>query len=209
LQTPTRRTTFHCYVSVTIRRCRSGQKNSSRSPRARTHCSAPFEDKAGPGGLLPGEIPASLMYAIYVLRAHRPLSRRLLRRFPLVVLQQASQSFSTPHCSHVPSCFRPRRKQDPIVSALVVALRVVQLNNATPIISNREKSVIPGILGAAVLWQFIKRSPRMAGLCLGAGSTKTRKRDIWRSRNGCSIQSSAAACNWRRCPRLVVKHCRI
>ena len=46
------------------------------------HCSAPFEDKAGPGGPLPGEIPGILNicdgYAIYVLRAHRPLSRRLL-----------------------------------------------------------------------------------------------------------------------------------
>jgi hypothetical protein len=102
-----------------------------------------------------------------------------------------------------PTCWRVLREPE------MRPVLMVQLNNATPIISNREKSVIPGILGAAVLWQFIKRSPRMAGLCLGAGSTKTRKRDIWRSRNGCSIQSSAAACNWRRCPRLVVKHCRI
>ena len=37
--------------------------------------------------------PASLIYAIYVLPAHRPLSRRLLCRFPLVILQQAAQSF--------------------------------------------------------------------------------------------------------------------
>src|SRR5216683_3919624 len=53
------------------------------------------------------------------------LSRRLLCCFPLVVLQQAPQSFSTPHCSHVPSCLRARRKQDPIVFALMVALLVV------------------------------------------------------------------------------------
>ncbi len=35
-------------------------------------------------------------------------SRRLLCRFPLVILQQAAQSFSTPHCSRVPSCLRLR-----------------------------------------------------------------------------------------------------
>src|SRR5260370_8243821 len=56
---------------------------------------------------------------------HRALSRRLLCRFPLVVLQHAAQSFSTPDCSHLPPCLRPRRKQDPIVFALMVALLVV------------------------------------------------------------------------------------
>src|SRR5205807_4719616 len=45
-------------------------------------------------------LPISLIYA---LRAHRPLSRRL----PLVILQQAAQSFSTPHCSHLPCYFLP------------------------------------------------------------------------------------------------------
>src|SRR5258707_14731540 len=60
-----------------------------------------------------------------MLGAHHPLSRRLLCRFTLVVLQQAPQSFSTPHCSHVPPCLRPRRKQDPIAFALMVALLVV------------------------------------------------------------------------------------
>src|SRR6266705_4071065 len=49
----------------------------------------------------------------------------LLCRFPLVILQQAAQSFSTPHCSRVPSCLRLRRKQDPISFALMVALLVV------------------------------------------------------------------------------------
>ena len=51
------------------------------------HCSAPFEDKAGPGGLFGNRrFPASFIYAIDVLRAHRPLSRRLLCRFLLVIL---------------------------------------------------------------------------------------------------------------------------
>jgi len=57
--------------------------------------------------------------------AHGPLCRRLLCRFPLVVVQQTPQSFSTLHRSHVPSCLRPRRKQDPIVVALMFALLVV------------------------------------------------------------------------------------
>src|SRR6266404_6091416 len=35
------------------------------------------------------------------------------------------QSFSTPHCSHVPPCLRPRREQDPIVFVLMGALLVV------------------------------------------------------------------------------------
>jgi len=47
-----------------------------------------------------------------------------LCHFPLVVLQQTSQSISTPHCFIVSSCFRPRRKQDPVVFALVIALLV-------------------------------------------------------------------------------------
>ena len=101
-----------------LSRSRIGQETRPGRPRARTHCSV--EDKAGPEGLLSGEIPGILIYAIYVLRAHRSLSRRLLCCFPLVVLQQAPQSFSTPHCSHVPSCLRPRRKQDPIAFALMV-----------------------------------------------------------------------------------------
>src|SRR6266705_84042 len=66
-----------------------------------------------------GRFPASL---IYVIVSPSPAVRRLLCRFPLVVFQQPAQSFSTPHCSHVPSCLRLRRKQDPIVLALMVAL---------------------------------------------------------------------------------------
>src|SRR5580704_12719751 len=84
--------------------------------------------------------PVSLIYALIVSPA--PAVTSTLCRFPLVVLQQTSQSFSTPHGSFVASCFRPRRKQDPVVFALVIALLVVQLDNATPIILNREKSFI-------------------------------------------------------------------
>jgi hypothetical protein len=63
------------------------------------------------------------IYALIVSPA--PAVTSTLCHFPLVVLQQTSQSFSAPHCSFVPSCFRPRRKQDPVVFALKVALPVV------------------------------------------------------------------------------------
>src|SRR5207248_7271234 len=43
---------------------------------------------------------------------------------------------------------RLRRKQDPVVFALMVALRVVRVDNATPIILNCEKSVTLGTLVA-------------------------------------------------------------
>src|SRR5580704_6313841 len=66
--------------------------------------------------------PVSLIYALIVSPA--PAVTSTLCRFSLVVFQQTSQSFSTPHCSFVPSCFRPRRKQNPVVFALVIALLV-------------------------------------------------------------------------------------
>ena len=84
------------------------QKARPGRPRARTHCSAPFEDKAGPGGLLPGEIPGILNICdicdIRDIGAASPSSAvpSTLCRFPLVILQQAAQSFATQHCSHVP-----------------------------------------------------------------------------------------------------------
>ena len=53
-----------------------------------------------------GRFPASLISLLYV--SHRPLSRRLLCRFPLVILQQAAQS---PPALHLfPSCPRLKRK---------------------------------------------------------------------------------------------------
>jgi hypothetical protein len=70
-----------------------------------------------------GTFPVSLIYALIVSPA--PAVPSTLCRFPLVVLQQTSQSLSTPPCSFVPSCFRPRREQDPVVLALVIALLVV------------------------------------------------------------------------------------
>src|SRR5258705_117773 len=57
--------------------------------------------KSGPRGLLPVEIPSILNICCEPI-ARCP--RRLLCRFPLVVLQQAHQSFSTPHCSDAPPC---------------------------------------------------------------------------------------------------------
>ena len=77
--------------------------------------------KSGPRGLSPVEIPSILNICC------EPIARCPVDFYAasLVVLQQAAQSFSTPHCSHVPPCLRSRRKQDPIVFALIVALLVV------------------------------------------------------------------------------------
>src|SRR6516165_11707418 len=62
----------------------------------------------------------SLIYALIV--SPSPALPSTLCRLPLVILQQAAQSFSTPHCSRVPSCLRLQRKQDPIAFALMVPL---------------------------------------------------------------------------------------
>src|SRR6516225_9254756 len=70
-----------------------------------------------------GRFPASLIYVLTV--NHRPLSRRLLCSLPLVILQQAAKSFPALHCSHVPSCFRLRRKQYAISLPLMVPLFMV------------------------------------------------------------------------------------
>lgn len=124
---------------------------------------------------------------------------------PIVTMMQPTQSIMRKHVSRgyggasTVWCSFPESKMR--------AVFVVQVNNTTPIISNRKKSITPGTLGAAVLWQFTKRSPGMVGSCLSAASKKTQKHDTWRSRNGCSIQPSAAACNWRPHPQSVVKHC--
>ena len=84
---------------------------------------------------------------------------------------------------------------------------VVQVDNATSIVLNREKSVTPGILGTTALWRSINPSPGMGAPCSAAASKRTSKFDSWRSRNGCSIRRPAAECAWRRCPQSVVKHC--
>src|SRR5258706_6952671 len=70
--------------------------------------------------------PASLIYVLIaspspaVPTTFTPLPSRSTSAGPPVV-----QSFSPPHCSHLPPCLRPRRKQDPIVFPLMVALLVV------------------------------------------------------------------------------------
>ena len=72
--------------------------------------------------LCQGRFPASLIYCAHC----EPIARcpvDFLCRFPLVIFQQAAQSFSTPHCSRVPSCLQ--RKQDPIAFALMVPLLMV------------------------------------------------------------------------------------
>ena len=66
------------------------QKTRPGRPRARTHCSAPFEDNAGPGGLLPGEIPGILNICHYM--CCEPIVRCPVDSYAasLSILQQAS-----------------------------------------------------------------------------------------------------------------------
>jgi hypothetical protein len=59
--------------------------------------------------------PASLIYALIV--SPSPALPSTLCRLPLVILQQAAQSFPAPHCSRVPSCLRLRYNWLPLSTA--------------------------------------------------------------------------------------------
>ena len=93
------------------------------------------------------------------------------------------------------------------VQCFVRTFVVEQVDNATPIILNLEKSVTLGILGTLALWRSTKLSPGMGEPCSGAASMRIQELGSWRSRNGCSIRWLAAVCVWRRCPRSAVMHC--
>jgi hypothetical protein len=64
----------------------------------------------------------------------------------------------------------------------MVPLFMVQVDNATPIILNREKSVTLGILGTLALWRFTKLSPGMGELYAEAASMGSQGLGSWRSR---------------------------
>src|SRR2546430_9205932 len=70
----------------------------------------------------------------------------------------------------------------------MVALLVVRVDNATPIILNCEKSVTLGTLGTLAPWRSTKLSPGMGELCVGAASMRTQEVGSWKSRNGCLIR---------------------
>jgi len=80
---------------------------------------------------------------------------------------------------------------------------MVQLDNATPIILNREKAVTFGTLGTLAPWLFTKPSPEMGELCSSVASMRSQELGSWRSHNGCSIRWLGAACPWQ--PR----HCQL
>lgn len=84
---------------------------------------------------------------------------------------------------------------------------LIQLDNATPIILNREKSVTSGTLGTLALWLFTKPSPEMGELCFSVASMRSQELGSWRSHNGCSIQWPAAVCPWQPCPLSAVVRC--
>src|SRR5664279_5216378 len=79
-----------------------------------------------------------------------------------------------------------------LVQPEVGSVVVIQVDNATPIVLNREKSFTLGILGTTALWRSTNPSPGMGVPCSAAASKRTSKLDSWRSRNGCSIRRPAA-----------------
>ena len=60
---------------------------------------------------------------------------------------------------------------------------VIQLDNATPIILNREKSVAFGTLGTLAPWLFTKPSPEMGELCFSVASMRSQELGSRRSHN--------------------------
>ena len=76
------------------------------------------------GILCQGRFPASLIYCAHC----EPIARcpvDFLCRFPLVIFQQAAQSFPAPNCSLFPSCLGLKRKQYAISLPLMVPLFMV------------------------------------------------------------------------------------
>ena len=100
-----------------------------------------------------------------------------------------------------------RRFRNPRSEAQMGTPFVVRVDNATPIILNREKSITLGILGTLSPWRSTKLSPGMGELCADAASMRTQEFGSWRSRNGCSIRWPVAVCAWRRCLRSTAVHC--
>ena len=84
---------------------------------------------------------------------------------------------------------------------------MVQLDNATPIILNREKSVTFGTPGTLALWLFTKPSSEMGELCFSVASMRSQELGSWRSHNECSIRWPVAVCPWQPCPRSAAVRC--
>ena len=97
--------------------------------------------------------------------------------------------------------------RNPRSEAQLRAPLVVRVDNATPILLNREKSITLGILGTLSPWRSTKLSLGMGELCADAASMRTQEFGSWRSRNGCSIRWAAAVCAWRRRLRSTAVHC--
>ena len=100
-----------------------------------------------------------------------------------------------------PTCSRVSRESE------MRPVLVIQRDNATPIILNREKSVTFGILGTLALWLFTKPSPEMGELCFSVASMRSQELGSWRSHNGCLIRWPAAVCPWQPCPLSAAVRC--
>jgi hypothetical protein len=87
-----------------------------------------------------------------------------------------------------------------------VAIVVIQIDNPTPIVlKRREKSVIHGTPGTAVVFGSMAQLRRTRAPYIGTASNKTMRLGSWRYRNGCSNLLSVANCAWRRHRRSAAK----
>src|SRR5260370_40742871 len=85
-----------------------------------------------------------------------------------------------------PTCWRVLRESE------MRPVLVIQLDNATPIILNREKSVTFGTLGTLALWLFTKPSPEIGELCFSVASLRTQGLGSCRARTRCLMRWRAA-----------------
>jgi hypothetical protein len=78
------------------------------------------------------------------------------------------------------ACSRQRclRRDVLVVQTLVWPFLMIEVNNATPTILSREKSVIPGIPGSAARSSCTRCSSSTGSPCLGAFSRKSGRVDV-------------------------------
>ena len=88
---------------------------------------------------------------------------------------------------------RPARDQF-VLNPLVIALTVVQVDNPTPIILSREKSVIRGIRGSVVLSSCTRFLSDVGIPYVGAAARKSEGNDPSRSRHGCVSRPRVVGC---------------
>jgi hypothetical protein len=101
-----------------------------------------------------------------------PLVRRVVEKSggAIVVVEKPAESLATTNATGVP---RRHRVDKFVAEPLVVPLVVVQVDNPTPIILSREKSVIRGIHGSVVQSPYTRYLSKEGSSCVGAVSRRS------------------------------------